>query len=79
MEHLKKRLIIEKNDCNFFVKHSDPALPQEGVFLNLTAQMHQLRPESTTKILYYWSFTALNCYQVTSSTLAQHSSSRLRC
>ena len=38
---------------------------QEGVFLNLTSRMHELRPESTTKILFYWSFTLLNCYQST--------------
>ena len=25
--------------------------------------MHSLRPESQTKILYYWAFTAVRCYQ----------------
>ena len=39
--------------------------PQEAVFLNLTSQMHSLRPESRTKILYYWSFEAIPCYQST--------------
>ena len=38
---------------------------QEAVFLNLTSRMHELRPESSTKILFYWSFTLLNCYQST--------------
>jgi len=43
----------------------------EAVFLNLTSRMHELRPESSTKILFYWSFTLLNCYQSTPGLLQQ--------
>jgi len=43
----------------------------EAVFLNLTSRMHELRPESSTKILFCWSFTLLNCYQSTPGLLQQ--------
>ena len=40
-----------------------PHLAQEGHFLEVTSRMHSLRPESQTKVLYYWAFTAVRCYK----------------
>jgi len=57
---LEKCLFVGANDQN-----------TEAVFLNLTSRMHTLRPESQTRILYYWGFSAIKCYQSTLRLLDQ--------
>ena len=44
----------------------------EEMFLNLTSQMRELRPESDTKILFYWHLTqTYDCYQANDDFLAR--------
>ena len=44
----------------------------EDMFLNLTSQMRELRPESNTKILFYWHLTqTYDCYQANEDFLAR--------
>ena len=44
----------------------------EEMFLNLTSQMRELRPESDNKILFYWHLTqTYDCYQANDDLLAR--------
>ena len=44
----------------------------EEMFLNLTSQMRELRPESDNKILFYWHLTqTYDCYQANDDFLAR--------
>ena len=65
---LEKCLFEGNNDQNTVslppsINTLAPPPAQEGHFLDVTNRMHKLSPESETKILYYWHFTAVRCYQ----------------